>query len=317
MKFYDLIKNNSSEDIEKYINIIISNLEKDSKENNNTNIIGFKIFHNPVGYYLLNKNKKELFNVNMRSFYGGYVPKGMNIVYGLSVDDNCIASNAGMYYTVDDDSYIYDFCKYIKDKDISCETDFFEYVLFFLKSYFGTFNNRSRDDMFQMILKNDRIYHNPIGVHKLSDFKHKGNAKCSEYAVMANNILNVFGFDCSIIIGQIKLDDEDMEGHAYNLVSYTDENNEKKDILIDFASSVNVYDVNYNKLGESPYIMYLDSFDENIVVDLLYNDLHLTYDDYDYMVLGDSLLQLGNGKTRDYFVSSKLYLKKDLKSKQN
>lgn len=318
MNIYNMIRDMDDEEIEKYLSYEIYSLENRSKQNNKGDIIGYNLPCLPTKCDLLKRDVDDEFLVSVRCFYGGYVPKEVKIVYGFSSNNNGVFSNEGMYYVMDDDSYLYDFCKYIRNIDVVNEKDFFEYVLLFIKNYFGFFKDRSRDEMFQLILTKDNTFYEPVKEHKFSDFKRKGNAMCSEYTVMANNILSVFGFDSYIIVGQEKSDEDDEDCHAFNLVSYVDGNYERIDALIDFAYSVDVVDINFNKIGESPYIIYLDDLNDEFVDDLINNELHLIDYDYDLMIMGDKLLQLINDKKRDYFIGSKLIektCKVDVKSR--
>ena len=221
MDFYEDLKTMTDEDIEKYLSYAISNLEKISKLNNNDNdVIGYDVSYNPTDYNLLDTQPKEAFDVDSVNIYSGYVPKNTRVVYALATDlkGNGIFSNEGRYYIVDDDSYIYEFCKYVREYSLDTEGDLFQCISLFLKEYLGGIMNRSRDQMFQMILKSNMLYCEPINEHKLSSFKHEGNAMCSEYAIMANNILSVFGFDSYVIMGDIKQNGE-VGGHAFNFVS--------------------------------------------------------------------------------------------------
>ena len=311
MYFYDMIKDMSDEEIEKHLSYEIRDLESISKLNNNgSDTIGYVLSYNPSMFNIpLNETEMKV-PIQVRCFYGGYVPKGMKVVYGFSVDKNCAVSNSGMYYMIDDDSYIYDFCKYIRDQEVYNEVDFFDHVLAFLENYFGNDKRHSRDEMFKMILKSNKTYYDPIKEHKFSDFRGKGNAMCTEYAIMANNILSVFGYDSYVVIGQEKDEKTGLELHAFNFISYTNENYERESALIDFANSVSVFDHKFNKICNSPYIMHLDKFDNEFVDDFICNELHLVNKDYYYVVIGNSLMQLVTDKNRDYYVSSKILVKK-------
>ena len=304
MNFYEELKNMTDEEIEKHLSYEIYGLENRSKMNNtDNNILGYDLSYNPTDYGLLEKEEKEELCFQFRCFYGGYVPKGMKVVYGVSTDRSGIVANDGMYYIIDDDSYIYEFCKYIRDMNINSEGDLFECILWFLKKYFGLFKGRSRDEMFQMILKNNKVFHDPINEHKLSDFKNKGNAMCSEYTIMANNILSIFGFDSYVIMGQEK-DNRGMGGHAFNFVSYTNEKYERVNVLIDFSNGVNIYDINFKKVGISPYILELDELNNDFVDDFINNEKHIVAKDYSIMVIGDTIFELSLDRIRDYFIKT-------------
>jgi len=306
MDFYEDLKTMTDEDIEKYLSYAISNLEKISKLNNNDNeVIGYDVSYNPTDYNILNTQPKEVFDVNSVNIYSGYVPKNTRVVYALSTDlkGNGIFSNEGRYYIVDDDSYIYEFCKYVREYSLNTEGDLFQCISLFLKEYLGGIMNRSRDQMFQMILKSNMLYCEPINEHKLSSFKHEGNAMCSEYAIMANNILSVFGFDSYVIMGDIK-QDGGVGGHAFNFVSYLGENFERVNILLDFFNDINICDFSFKKIGSTPFCIELDDFDNKFINDFINNEKHLVADEYCIMSIGNTLFEVSFNRKRDYFVKS-------------
>ena len=183
--------------------------------------------------------------------------------------------------------------------------NFLLFILVFLNGYLGGNGNQTRAEMFQLIMKPDCTYYDSIREHKLSDFKGKGNAVCTEYAVMANNILTVFGFDSTIVLGQLKIGMKDVQDHAFNIVSYTDSEYNRKDMLVDFSSSSDVYDFNYNKIGDVPYTIDLTYLDDDFFEKFYYMRKHLYFDDYCYVSEGGMLLKLKvDNNTRDYYVSS-------------
>ena len=121
MKFYNETKNLSNEELERVVKIRINQLERKSKkENGNIDIIGYDIGYNPEIYDI--KKPGKLPPVRTIYIYDGYVPKNTRYVYGITPEVfNNSYSNVGCYYYVDDDSYILDFCKYVRDKDVQNE----------------------------------------------------------------------------------------------------------------------------------------------------------------------------------------------------
>lgn len=303
MDFYYKLKEMSLEEIEKYLSYEIYNLESISKQNNSYGYIGYNLHFNPGKISLLDEDEKN--PVEEVKFHTGYVPKGTKVIFGCNTYDNGMSFNGGMYYIVDDDEYVYEFCKFIKDADVRSNEELFEFILFYLNDYFGERGNQTREEMFQLIMKADHTYYDSVIGHKLSDFKGKGNAVCTEYAVMANNILTVFGFDSTIVLGQLKMGMKDIQDHAFNIVSYTDSEYNRKDMLVDFSSSSDVYDFNYNKIGDVPYTIDLTYLDDDFFEKFYYMQKHLYFDDYCYVSEGGMLLKLKvDNNTRDYYVSS-------------
>ena len=305
MNFYNEIKNLDSLHLKEKVRLRIEEEEKLSFDvDDNVSTIGYLLDYNPKDFHI-DKNFISQFGVDIRCFYSGYIHRGMKFVYGLSYDGLGIVSNDGRYYYLDTDQYIYDFCEFIHDKDIVNEFELFDYLLEFIRDYFGVIKDVDRDKMFQMIRRGDnRIYYDPISEHQFSWFHKAGNAMCSEYALIVQNVLSVFGMDSYFVIGREKTGNEASDSHAFNLVSFVEEDTEEEvHALIDFANYVNVFDVHFHCVGESPYIGYLDKLDEEFVQGIVQGKNHLIYQDYAYLIVGDELVQIGYGRDRDYYVS--------------
>lgn len=303
MNFYNNIKDMTDEEIEKYLSYEIYNLENISKENNIYGLIGYNLHFNPGKISILDKDKQAF--IEEVKFHTGYVPKGTKVVFGCNTSDNGMVFNGGEYYVVDDEEYVYEFCKSIKDADVRSDEELLEFILVFLNGYLGGNGNQTRAEMFRLIMKPDCTYYDSIREHKLSDFKGKGNALCTEYAIMANNILTVFGFDSTIVLGELKIGDNEVQDHAFNIVSYTDNEYNRNDMLVDFSASIDVYDFSYNRIGDVPYIIDLADVDDNFFERFYYNEKHLRFDDYYYVSEDNILLPLKiDNQIRDYYVSS-------------
>ena len=315
MDFYNLIKKLPYSEIEKIVRSKISQLEiKSNISNKDKNYIGFDLDYNPRDYHL---NEKELkFNLDIRNIHIGYINKGMQINYGIALDNRGIASNDGKYYYVDDDSYIYDFCNYIKEKEVKDEYHLFDYILKFIRNYFGVIRNNDREEMHQMICKEDRVYLDPINIHKFSDFYKKGNAMCTEIALMAENILSMFGFNTYYVVGNIRIGDEKDEFHAYNLIKFKEkETNDEMNGIIDFSSYTDVFNINYEKIGEKPYIVFFDEINKEFLDRMLYEEESITYEDYDFVML-DTLVEMKYDRDREYYISDNFDLEKVFEKKK-
>lgn len=311
MEFLELIKSLSEEELNDIVQERINYLEEFyCTELDN---IGFQIDYNPSNYRLTDTS--NLYDYGVVCVYRGYIPKNTKITYGVTNNTgNGLVHNEGCYYYLDDDSYILDFCKFIKKVNVLDEYDFFDYLLLFMENYFGYLENINRDDMFKMIYKENGLLHDPINEHRYSSFKKKGNALCSEYAVFAQNILSVFGFDMYMVFGaQGKTGTED-SSHAFNLITFKQEENSKIiNLLADFCNSSLVIDINLEKVCRSPFIAKLDCIDEDFIDDLINNDKHLIFDDYNYMLFSNNIFKISNAKIRDYYINvtkQKDYVKK-------
>ena len=268
--------------------------------------IGYKVGYNQE--YGLDCGDNGSFVLNC--IYGQFARPDTKIIYGLSWDlDKGKGVNDGNFYYMDDQEYLYDFCQFVQDKEIMDEYEFFGYVRDFLKDYFGYIKKVGREQMHQMILKNEDDFFDPIQKHSVRDFKGKGNAMCSEYASMAHNILKLFDFESYLIVGTLILNDNDPEAHAYNLVTFKEcDTGEIRHALIDFINGVDVFDVDFTKIGEEPFIGFFDELDQNFVDQLVHEEKHLQFDEYRFMLIKDTVFKLGIAeRSRDYYIDDYLY----------
>ena len=303
--------------LNKYVEDRIDYLEEESlKYNPNIDTIGFKLDYNPTDYHLLDKEDIKSFEIKVRCFYSGYIPKGIRIVYGMEYHDGMIASNNGNYYYVDDDNYIKDFCKFIKDKEVVDEFELFDYILEFIRNYFGNIRKLpERDSMNRLILEKDNYFYKPVNEHSFSSFEKKGNAMCTEYSLMAQNIMSFFDIESYYVIGKEEDKINGVENHAFNLINFNKKDtNEERNYLIDFTTPVKVYNENFEELGKSPFMGKLERLDQEFVNDLLTNDTHMSFKSYAYYILGNTLLKISGDIKREYYIDSKL-INKDLKKK--
>ena len=305
MDFYNEIRNKSTEEIKEIVQRRIDKLTEEKNQNEKDTFIGYELDHNPTEFYITEDTNTEQFGINIRCLYPGFLKKGMKVIYGMSYDYNGIASNDGRYYYLDDDSYLEDFVNYIKDIEIIDEYELMDYILEFIRDYFGYLKQVEREDMFQLLCDSNGKLLKPTEEHGISWFKGKGNAMCSEYAVVAQNILSLFDIECYLVIGKIKIAKEKAESHAYNIVVLED-NEKEVPMLVDFADYTPVLDITTQKIGESPFISYIDQFDEEFVDKLINQEEHLTFNDYAYIIIGNELIQALYERKRDYYIETNL-----------
>ena len=307
MDFLEEIKVLDDNELEKVVREKIKRLEEEATDDTHT--IGYHLNYNPEDYSVISNLDDDLsFSFGVSCYYGGYIRRNIKMVYGFCFDLNGIVSNDGNYYYVDTDDYVLEFCKFIKDKEVASEYDLFDYVLEFIRKYLGTINNRNRSEMFQMLYKDDRQYYDPVMEHGFSWFKGQGNGMCTEYSLMAQNILSMFDIDCSIVIGRIETDGEKGENHAFNLISFDEmESGEEVNYLIDFGNCCKIFDENFKLIDYTPFIAPLDSYDDEFVDELINKNKHLVFEDYDYIVLGDSFIMVTYDKNREYFIPSDIF----------
>ena len=307
MDYYYALKNLKDSEIDSFVKDRLESLEEESK--NKSHFLGYQLGESQRSSYMEDINNHA---IDIRCFHKGYLKKGTKIVFGLSITENLDTSNRGNYYYLNDQQYFYDFCHFIKNYDIYDEFQLFDLILVFLKQYFGINKKCSRQQMFNILYdENGQAY--PLNVeHDINWFKSMGNAMCSEYTVMAQNILSFLGFDVYAVIGQDKIGDNPADNHAYNMISILEDgNDEPTNMLIDFFNSVDTFDINYNKLDESPFIGYLDEFDDNFVHSFVAGDKELHFQDYSFYKIGDVYVQLGLDRERKYYIGNEIIMHSD------
>lgn len=309
MKRVETIQSIKENKLDKYVERRKRKLEKQSKDE--PLVLGFDIDYNPqpVSYKELDDSLE--YEIGATTCYPNYIPKNTKMVYAMYFNATTgKVSNNGQYYYIDDDSYIKEFCEYIKGKEILSATELFDYIHDFIDEYFGLvqLDDRSREDFNHLIYKNDASYYKPIEEHKLSSLKKETKAQCTEVAVLAQNILKFLGFESYIVIGDIEFSCNDTkESHAFNLVSYkSKKSNEKVNLLVDFSSSVIVYDIDFNQIGLSPFIGELNNEPKEAIADLLDQNKGISFENYSYIVFGSKVLRWIQNVDRKYTVSFQL-----------
>ena len=288
MDFYNELINLSDNEIDCLVEKIVNEL--DDGKTTEDDFIGYKADNNIIKQEIKYSKSGKRYDVVMRCFVSGYIKENTKIIYGMSYDADGNISNNGNYYYIDNHEYIKDFCKYISRIEISNEYE-----------------------MFKLIVDNYGRNMTPINEHGLSWFKGKGNAMCTEYSIMVQNILTTFGIESYLVIGTIKTGSEKAVGHAYNLLSIYDEEENEKNLLIDFCNHVNAYDTNFKLIAPSPFIEELEYFDQEFVNELVNNRKHLIFEDYNYMVVGNTLAKIYYDRNRDYYISGDIYYRPNVK----
>ena len=130
MNFLEQIKGLNDEELKEVVSWKIKQLEE-GKPENEPKEIGFIVESNPKNFDTYEIDGMKCFDLGMNCFHPGYIKKGTKIIYGLSYNDNGTAKNEGAYYYMDEEEYIYEFWKFIRDKDVINEYELLEYILEF------------------------------------------------------------------------------------------------------------------------------------------------------------------------------------------
>lgn len=300
MNYYDEIVSLNDEERHEYVKNRINELEELAKKiESGVETIGYG-----VDYNLVRQEENEI-DVNVYNIYKGYIKKGTRVVFGLSyIIREKLLGNSGYYYYIDTDEYIYEFCDWIKDITIESEIELFLYIQKFIKKYFGTIPFMSREKMFELLYKDDNSFYSPVKEHGLSWFKAKGNAQCSEYAVLAQNLLSFFGMDSYLLQGEIK-EENGVEGsHAFNFISCTDDETGKNCFcLLDFSMPVVIFDMNFEYKGEFPFSYFLEDFDEDDLLDYYDNSTILSCPNHMYIIMNNNMIEVPLTTHRDYYIN--------------
>ncbi len=258
--------------------------EEAGKYNIECDTIGTDVGINPRNY----SDDEYDYGLNI---WNGYIPKNTRIVYGVYGYSDYRSANQGCYYYLDDESYIYDFIKYIKDKNIEDTYDFILNVNKFLKQYLDKIiNAKDREEIHKLLYKNELDFYEPVNEHSIKDFKNTGAGKCTEYTAIAENIFSLFDFDIYYMM--------DVE-HAYNLLRDND-----KTYILDFANWVPCYDINYKYIGRLPYFVEIPDFSDEYFEEVKYGNERIELPDYYFLAMNDDLIEVRNGDTREYGVDA-------------
>ena len=281
--------------IKKIIDHYINKAQKESQDMNfNGDTIGFESDINKSFQEITDLNEVCELTISNNPIWFGFIPKDKKIVYSFEIVNN-ISTNSGYYYYMNDYSYLYEFAKYIKDKEISDDVNFISHVHNFIHKYFSSFSRSiDRERLHHLIYDTNGKFHKPVKEHNISDFKGNGSAMCSEYSALVQNILSVFGYQTAYIHGEIDNDTEKNCCHAYNLAvidnSYT---------IIDSSIPMNCYDVNNNK-SKFPFVFCMYDFDENNLEQFLSGDVEIELDDLDAYTINNNYYTFSNNKKRVY-----------------
>ncbi len=298
MKLIRKIQKLNDDELEIFVQRRINLLENKQKHLSDT--IGFLLDYNQSVDSLL-LSDYELATAEILTKFDGYIPLGTRMVYGMNCDTNKkIVSNGGKFYYIDTDDYILDFCKYIKEQEIIDEFELFDCILDFIDIYFGTIPTINREEMIQLISKDERTFFDPIKAPVFSSFKKKGNHQCSEIGIVTQNILSFLGYDISLIIGNQQLDEE--YAHAFNLIDFNYQKT-KLSLLLDMASSVYITNLDHQTIGIAPYIHYLDKNKEETFQSLIDGTIDaIECPDYNYILVGKNIWKEINQNNRYYSI---------------
>ena len=265
----------NTDDICSYIDASIEELKGVIKKFNPTdNFLGVNV---PLNKKIILKDDNSDMIGNF--YWYDFIDSNVKVIYGFSIDKNSYASNDGLYYYIDDNEYLYDFARFIKDKEIGNDFDFLCYVKEFLDDYFSSISNinlLSREERNRAFINGTGKNIEPLS-RSNKDFYQSNASLCTEYATMGLNILGIFGYSCLTIFGSFEFNGEET-GHAYNIVAM-----DGKVYLIDMTASVPVTDLDGNLLDEVPFYNELSEDDLKTILEkkepIFFNNIFFIYFD--------------------------------------
>ena len=278
------------EDIKKVMDYYIKKEEKNVYNKNfTTDTIGYKSDINKSHHDILDLKEIKEINISGTSFWIGFIPKDIKIVYYFEIKNFEIA-NYGYYFYMNDYNYIYDFAKYIKNKNVKNDFSFLIHAHDFIYNYFFTiYNTVTREQLHHL------IYDKPTNEHNITDFKGNNSAQCSEYAAMLQNILSVFGYETVYIHGELDEGEEKNVNHAFNLAVM--DNNYS---IVDIAIPTNCYDHNNRIKRRYPYLYEMDNFDENDLENFLSGETDVYLNDLESHIINNECYSFCKVKKRVY-----------------
>ena len=288
----EIKKTNNDEEIKEIINEIIEECLEALKEINIdtrvSNTLGVESDINFKRIYLDEEDVNEN-TYNMQAVWTGFIPVNTKIVYAIYINEYKDVSNEGHYYYLNDNSYLYEFSKYIKDKEVNDETDFIMYVFTFLNEYLGNiFNSKKRNDIHKLIYRNDNSFYEPTKEHSNSDFINTSGAMCTEYASLAQNILTVYGFDMMYLM---------TDKHAYNLICL-----DEKIHILDLSICIPIYNSNNEIIGKLPFLEEIEDYSNDKLKRVIYGEETFILNEYFDVYINDRLFKFTTNDTREYGV---------------
>ena len=226
-----------------------------------------------------------------RTCYLGYIPKGTRIVYGTFLNTlNHGYSNNGFYYYADDESYVYDFFKYIREQKIEDDYNILVALSDFLADYFNQgIGSINRDSLHQLFMGPNGRFYPPVKEHSIKDFIGNGAALCTEYSLLAENILSALGFDIMYVMDN---------NHAYNIITHNN-----KAYILDYSQGIAVYDHAFNELDVHPFLREIPDATDETIRSFINEGMSIELNDYYLVDINGSLFQRDFVDKRKYGVA--------------
>ena len=284
------IKGLNKKQLRAYVEFLIKRRIEKSKDFNEDNFIGYNLpinFRYP-GLDITNKNSG--FYVEYNTYYTGYIHDKVKLLYGrMRQDDNKMGS-FGFYYYVNNHEFIYEYLDFIQKQYYEDDFSLIYQTFYFIRNYFGVLGKVERETISGLVLNNHGEYIEPTKQPSLIDFKHKGCGKCSEYAALMENILSFLGYNISYLMGTCN-----EELHAYNIILI-----DNGYYLLDASYCTSCYDIQYNYINAIPYIVALEDYTEDDLVEFIQDGTSISADNSYAMIINDNFYPVYKESKRIY-----------------
>jgi hypothetical protein len=304
MDFFNLLKTLDDRQIKEVVAYRIAE-EKAKSEVNKKNYIGIDCGVNPK-FTLGEKPEDE-----SKTMWVGYIPENIKVVYKYDDYKGFTVNNGGYYYM--DDSLVYEFCLYAKNKKADNYLELLDLIWSFAEHYFDSFdpNFTERCEMLYPVLKNEGWFFEPTIEHNIKMFKGRNNALCSEYSAVAQNIMSVFGYQSMYFIGSVKCE-YGTGPHAYNISIV-----EGHPLLLDYTIPVRTYDMKGNVIAYSPYAGIINGFSADYLLNVANNKEPMNFPEYDLYLMGDKVRYHEKETTRYYAIGDIKFFEKNPNYQKN
>ena len=297
MKKYELIKE-YKDDIDNVCSYLIDEaIDMSRKLNNNNLVLGVDCSINRE------YNGLEEAEHNSKAMWAGFIREDVKIVYKFVKDEANFTVNDGCYYYMDDYKYIYDFSKYIANKNINNDYEFLDLVLEFLDKYLYKEFAKEESDiyMYPLVYDTNGRAISDSGKHSIEDFYNANKAQCSEYSAMASNILSTFGYNVLYLGGSVN-STAGSGGHAFNIAILDDGY-----AIIDFSLPVINCNIEGKVTKASPFIGMLEEDSMNYISICAINHDEIELTDYEIVHFGNSKLYMSTNNNRYYVIGNVNY----------
>ncbi len=289
----------TDEDLKRFAESRVRKLTRLSRHDNKGKLIGADLDINPHG--IIYKDKDEQAAFSERPIWFGFIPKGTKIVYGrMRNQESGIPSNAGYFYHNDDVSYIYEFFKYIKDLEFGECNDAMTIVNDFIRIKLDKeLNRKNRVIMHKLLIDKNNRFIEPIKEHLYSDFYYNGSARCSELALMAQNLFSSLDLDIIYLI--------DKE-HAYNVfLDYEDPSDkEVADFyVVDYSKCVSIFDHKIEFVEYFPFVGKIEGGEQQFI-NIVKRGERVDFKDYFLYLINGNYYKVPIKEKRSYGIEAKI-----------